>query len=619
MENKKYIKRDRYKEVTDTIIAAMEKGALPWQAGWDEKVSAAMFGVPINGQSKKPYNYENTIYLMAKMKELKSNDTRFFTFAQANKMGYGIRKNAHGTYIKQSFYVDTDKEGQELPATEKRWVPIYSYVYNASQLCMREAVIENGETKKNAHGETIFKNTDKPIPAYEPKKNCYTHEETIEIADEILRKSGAKICQDQAKKAFYKPPTDEIHLPFREAFPDIIDYYATALHELSHWTGHKSRLNRPMGNSFGSIEYAKEELRAEMASVFLAIDLNLPINSNNHAAYTQSWLKILKNDKMEFFKAVNDARKITQYVKSITKLKKFEIEATEKIETTTRPIISGHKEGEDRKLKDEVKNSLKNGISIAIYQSGTEEAWTFRKFGEVPIDFNKYKKVYEEIIPKENINKILNDIYSQYQDNHKINMRSVAVSDIVKINDRYYYVNNIGFQEVKMNSFKDKIILTAVMSESLANLIKEQKKIVGEKKFEKYQNKFNNNYTIGATVKTENDIDVLKRYQKFIYDNAIKYGLSSVRPNDQKAWQNADYGFILSEARNTSNSLYLQLAVKTVQIYSPYVEICQKGNYAKNVSNLVLASPEYKELQCNLSHDSRSREDVIERMDGLLR
>ena len=135
----------------------------------------------------------------------------------------------------------------------------------------------------------------------------------------MLKNSGAKIFNDQADQAFYRPSTDEIHLPKVEAFPEIADYYATALHELGHWTGHSSRLNRiGMGSTqFGSSTYAKEELRAELASTFLSADLGIPMNTQNHAAYIDSWLQALKNDKTEIFKAANDASKIARYLRTM--------------------------------------------------------------------------------------------------------------------------------------------------------------------------------------------------------------------------------------------------------------------------------------------------------------
>ena len=111
--------------------------------------------------------------------------------------------------------------------------------------------------------------------------------------------------------------TDSIHLPAVERFKSMQDFYATALHEIAHSTGHKDRLNREMSNGFGSPNYAREELRAELASVFMQVELGISLEGRhfeNHAAYLASWLKAVKNNNKEFFSAATDAEKIADYV-----------------------------------------------------------------------------------------------------------------------------------------------------------------------------------------------------------------------------------------------------------------------------------------------------------------
>ena len=167
---------------------------------------------------------------------------------------------------------------------------------------------------------------------YVPKEKGYTHEEQYEIAEGILKASGAIIKHDvPAAKPYpcYTPSTDEIHLPPKEAFPSLGEYYATALHELAHWTGHKERLNRSVTGNHKSPVYAKEELRAELASTYLSLDL--PMNPTNHAAYVQSWIKNLKENKMEIFQASTDARKIANYIKDFMPAR-FRAEELPKIE-----------------------------------------------------------------------------------------------------------------------------------------------------------------------------------------------------------------------------------------------------------------------------------------------
>ena len=127
-----------------------------------------------------------------------------------------------------------------------------------------------------------------------------------------MRNSGARISHDQADRAFYDRLSDTIHLPPRAAFKTPGDYYGTALHELAHWSGHEKRLNRETLNEsyrFGDLNYAKEELRAELASVFLMAERGIPHNPDSHAAYLGSWLQVLRDDKHEIFRAARDAHR----------------------------------------------------------------------------------------------------------------------------------------------------------------------------------------------------------------------------------------------------------------------------------------------------------------------
>jgi len=119
-----------------------------------------------------------------------------------------------------------------------------------------------------------------------------------EAADTILKNSGA-VIRTGGDRAFYSPTTDHIQLPPENAFRGPPEFAATALHELAHWTGHPSRLNRDLKPKFGSAGYAMEELRAELSSAFMAGELGIPADIPNHASYIKNWLKPLKEDKRE--------------------------------------------------------------------------------------------------------------------------------------------------------------------------------------------------------------------------------------------------------------------------------------------------------------------------------
>jgi antirestriction protein ArdC len=130
-----------------------------------------------------------------------------------------------------------------------------------------------------------------------------------EASDIILKNSGA-VIRIGGDRAFYSPSTDHIQLPPEQAFRGPEEFAATSLHELGHWTGHPKRLNRDLQNRFGSSAYAMEELRAEIASAFVANEIGIPTDIPQHASYIASWIKALKDDKREIFRAAADAQRI---------------------------------------------------------------------------------------------------------------------------------------------------------------------------------------------------------------------------------------------------------------------------------------------------------------------
>jgi antirestriction protein ArdC len=133
-------------------------------------------------------------------------------------------------------------------------------------------------------------------------------------AAEVILRNSAAVVRYGGERAFYSPGTDHIQLPPDHAFIGPAEWAATLLHELSHWSGHSSRLNRDLKNRFGSEAYAAEERRAELSSVFIGAEVGLPCDIPNHASYLASWITALKADKREIFRAASDAQKIADYV-----------------------------------------------------------------------------------------------------------------------------------------------------------------------------------------------------------------------------------------------------------------------------------------------------------------
>ena len=152
----------------------------------------------------------------------------------------------------------------------------------------------------------------------------------VEKGESILAASNATIKHDQSDRAFYRMRDDSIHLPPRENFEDAAKYYGAALHELGHWTRHPSRMDRESG-PFGSQQYAREELRAEIASWMLAQDTGIPHDPGQHAAYVQSWIEAVKEDPFEIQRACRDAERIHDYILDLERKKEMGLEAPEAV------------------------------------------------------------------------------------------------------------------------------------------------------------------------------------------------------------------------------------------------------------------------------------------------
>jgi putative DNA primase/helicase len=282
---------DYRRELTDKIITALENGVAPWQKPWDGSVVKSM--QPFNPISSTQYRGFNQLSLMM----TPYDDPRWCTYKQAAEKGWQVRKGEKSTSIEfWKFYEDreqTDPDSGEVKKVKvklDRPIVRYASVFNVQQM-------DN-------------------VPELERIENGYEWEPN-EMAEKILSKSGVPMFFDQSDRAYYTSLRDEIHMPAREAFPSVEKFYATALHELGHATGHESRLNRKLGNTFGSVDYAKEELRAEMASFFLSARLGIEFDVGNHAAYVGSWIKVLQEDKNELFRAAKDAEGIAEYVMNI--------------------------------------------------------------------------------------------------------------------------------------------------------------------------------------------------------------------------------------------------------------------------------------------------------------
>ena len=278
------------KSLVDQFVSRMEQGEIAHRALW-ENVSR-----PYNPESGFTYRGGNYLRLMMTAKVKNFKDPRWMTYKQAAKAGYKVKKGEKSTLLERWIYekevIKEDEFGNKIREKEPLEHPACNYflVFNAEQ-------IEGIE----------------PLPPREPlEKN-----EMLEIAESFIKSSECEIKEIEQNHAYYHPKTDQIVLPPRNFFVDQEAFLSVVLHEMAHSTGHENRLNRPLMNVFGTREYAKEELNAEIASAFIQTDLKISLKGqllDDHAGYLQSWMKLLKNDPNELFRAANRADRIAKYL-----------------------------------------------------------------------------------------------------------------------------------------------------------------------------------------------------------------------------------------------------------------------------------------------------------------
>ncbi len=291
-------KTDYRQILTDKLIEHLEAGTAPWQKPWDAREGSDR--LPYNPVTGKEYRGANSLFLTMNGR----SDPRWATYKQAAEQGWQVRKGEKSSLIEYWKFSDS------VPAVDVSGKPIMG---DDGKQKTTSVLLE----KPKVFRARVF-NAEQMDGVPELSKAPRQYEwDPVDRADAILKSSGAKLFHDQADRAFYSPSRDEIHLPGRDQFKDQAAYYSTALHELGHWTGHETRLRREFGGGFGSAEYAKEELRAELSSYFMADKLGIPHDPGQHAAYVKSWIQVLQEDKNEIFRAARDAEKIVEYVSGL--------------------------------------------------------------------------------------------------------------------------------------------------------------------------------------------------------------------------------------------------------------------------------------------------------------
>jgi antirestriction protein ArdC len=255
--------------ITAAIVERLEAGTRPWVQPW----TGASVSRPLRACGT-PYQGINVLWLWMAAEAAGHSSPFWMTYRQSQLLGGQVRKGERGTVaiFYRAYQTEEADDGDEAADRRTRRVLKSFTVFNACQI--------DGLPSR-------FFPEPQPLPP--PTERDHALDGFFAAVPARIRHSG--------DEAFYSPVMDQITMPEPGLFRDLDHYLATLAHELSHWTGHDSRLARQMGGRFGSEAYAMEELVAELSSAILGAELGLPVDHlDDHASYLASWLKVLKGD-----------------------------------------------------------------------------------------------------------------------------------------------------------------------------------------------------------------------------------------------------------------------------------------------------------------------------------
>ncbi len=273
---------DIYSAITDRIIEALEQGVIPWNKPWSGGGSAC-----ISYSTGRPYSLLNHILLGGQTGE-------YITFKQATLAGGHVRKGEKSKYV--VFWKPYEKVDEETGEITKHFYLRYYNVFHLDQV--------DGISPRWA-------------VSVRPASDLKPDAAADAIIQDYTDRSGITLRITQSDRAYYQPSTDTVVVPKLSQYQEQAEFYSTLFHELTHSTGHQSRLNRITDTAaFGSHEYSKEELCAELGAAFLLnhCGLETPASFRNSTGYIQGWLKALKNDKRLIVSAAGTAEKAVNLI-----------------------------------------------------------------------------------------------------------------------------------------------------------------------------------------------------------------------------------------------------------------------------------------------------------------
>jgi len=374
-----YKKRDYRRELTDNLISLMEAGNVPWERPW------VQLERPRNFVSGKPYQGIN--FLALSMKD--HIDPRWMTFNQANKLGMKIRAGERGTVVEHWQWNETKTVIDENTGKEKE--------------------IEVPLKWPRAQRWTVFNGEQiEGMPEYKLDKGVFDQlvATSIQKAEEVIKQSNASIKRYNMTNAFYNYQRDEICIPNEKLFKGKQNELATILHELAHWTGHESRLNRETLKGYDHDKNRpKEELCAELASYFIGVDTGIGtdrLNRTSHAPYVKAWVKALQNDKNEIYQAAREAEKIVRFLTKDLEL------AKDKHYEPARPEVETEGKKEEKIYQAKTKNNMYKGAIISI-----DEGFVVQKVGADSLVKHERLAIKDAEALKTGDNVVINYIYGE--------------------------------------------------------------------------------------------------------------------------------------------------------------------------------------------------------------
>lgn len=278
-------KTNVYEMVTERIIAELEKGVIPWEKPWTGVRSGAY-----NRVSKRPYSLLNQMLL--------KHTGEYATYKQWQDLGGQVKKGEKSEIVVFWKIFEAEETNKDTGEKETKKIPLLRY-YNVFHISQVEGVEPLAPEQLNDEVEPI--------------------EEADKIITDYITREHIDFTECRSNEAYYSPSSDRVVVPMKEQYTVINEYYSTTFHELTHSTGHKSRLNRLETGAvaaFGSETYSKEELVAEIGSASLMNLLGIETvkTFRNSAAYIQSWLQVLRNDNKFIVSASSKAEKAVNYI-----------------------------------------------------------------------------------------------------------------------------------------------------------------------------------------------------------------------------------------------------------------------------------------------------------------